>query len=388
MRSKSFLDIKMPRVLISGHLPPPMSGIGTYYQTLLGSSLPKRVNLQFIDTSLRRRAGSETGKWSFSNLASAIGDCFRFTRAVVVYRPEICHIATAVGLSFLKHSVCIAVSRLLGSKVLLHPHCSFNFLYERQGKAWQWFVRKVIGLCHGVVVLSKEWDRLHEMVPGCQIYYLPNAINLSSYVNVGLEKTKLKNNKSCLQVLYLGHLGKEKGSFDLIHAAKTVLHQMNEVVFDLVGGEQIIGDMDQLNSEILDAGLEQFIHVQPAVSEVEKIKLFRSADIFVYPSYHEGMPMAVIEAMACGLPIVATQVGGLLDLVCPDLNGLLVPPGQPDQLAVAIHRLIVDPQIRHSMQAASFQLAQEKFDIENLVSRLVDIYQTLLLPSLKVPVSR
>ncbi len=77
----------------------------------------------------------------------------------MAYRPEICHIATTYGLSFLKHSVCVSIARLLGSKVLLHPHCSFYFLYERQGKVWQWFVRKVVGLCHGVVVLSKEWNK-------------------------------------------------------------------------------------------------------------------------------------------------------------------------------------------------------------------------------------
>jgi glycosyltransferase involved in cell wall biosynthesis len=386
MKPESFFGMRMPRVLISGHLPPPMSGIGTYYQTLLDSSLPRRVSLQFIDTSSRRRPGSETGKWSFLNVVSAVGDCVRFTEAVVVYRPEICHIATAVGLSFLKHSVCIVIARVLGCKVLLHPHCSFYFLYERQSKAWQWFVRKIIGLCHGVLVLSNEWKGLQEANPSCQIFYLPNAINLSSYVDVGREKIELESDKPCLHVLYLGHLGKEKGSFDLICAAKTILGQEQRVVFDLVGQEQVAGDMQQLNIQVVDGGFEQFIHIHPAVTGAEKIKLLRSADIFVYPSYHEGMPMAVIEAMACGLPIIATQVGGLPDLVCPGLNGLLVPAGQPDQLAHAIHQLIVNPQMRYSMQASSFRLAQENFNIEKLVSRLLGIYRVLLLPHQKTPV--
>jgi glycosyltransferase involved in cell wall biosynthesis len=362
-----------------------MSGIGTYYQTLLSSSLPQRASLHFIDTSLRRRPLSETGSWSFSNLLSALVDCGRFTRAVVIYRPEICHIATAFGLSFAKHSVCVAIARLLGCKVLLHPHCSFYALYERQGKPWQWFVRKVVGLCFGVVALSREWKRLQEIIPGCRIYYLPNAINLSSYVPVGQEKIQSKTVESCVQVLYLGYLGRAKGSFDLISAAQKVLARGHRVVFDLVGHELATGEMKQLNSLVVDSGLEQFVHIQPAVDSNKKIELFRSADIFVYPSYHEGMPMAVIEAMACGLPIIATQVGGLPDLVRPGLNGLLVPAGQPDQLADAIQQLLVDPQMRYSMQAASFRMAQENFDIEKIVSGLLEIYQATLLAGYKTP---
>ena len=255
---------------------------------------------------------------------------------------------------------------------------------SKQGKAWQWFVRNVICLCHGVIVLSSEWKGLQEVVPNCQMYYLPNAINLLSYVDVGREKIESKGEKPFLHILYLGHIGKEKGSFDLISAAKTVLRQDYGVVFDLAGQEQVIGDMKQLSTEVVDAGLDQFIHIHPAVTGTEKIKLFRSADIFVYPSYHEGMPMAVIEAMACGLPIIATQVGGLPDLVCPGVNGLLVPAGQPDQLANAIHQLVVNPQLRYSMQTSSFRRAQENFDIEKLVSRLLDIYRALLLPPSQV----
>jgi glycosyltransferase involved in cell wall biosynthesis len=363
-----------------------MSGIGTYYETLLDSSLPRHVNLQFVDTSLRRRPGSETGKWEFSNLVSAVGDCIRFTRAVVVFRPEICHIATAFGLSFLKHSVCIVIARLFGTKVLLHPHCSFSYLYEQRSRTWQWFVRRVVGLCQGIAAVSVEWRGMGEVVPGCQIYDLPNAINLSAYVGVGQAKIESKSDKPLLHVLYLGHIGREKGSFDLVGAAKKVLEQDPRVVFQLVGQEQVNGDIEQLHAEIGAAGLDRLIHILPAVTGEEKIGLFRSADIFVYPSHHEGMPMAVIEAMACGLPIIATQVGGLPDLVDPGVNGLLVPAGEPDQLAIAIEQLVNHPQMRDSMEKESLRLAQEDFDIERLVVRLMAIYQALLLPRQKIAI--
>jgi glycosyltransferase involved in cell wall biosynthesis len=279
--------------------------------------------------------------------------------------------------------MCILVARLLGSKVLLHPHCSLYIFYEQQGKGWQWFVRKIARLCHGIVGLSNEWKRFQQVVPECQVFYLPNAINLLNYADVGQEKIESKCDKPCLHILYLGHLGKAKGSFDLIDAAKLVLQQEHEVSFDLVGQEHTTGEIEQLTTEVVESGLEEFIHIKPAVTGAEKIDVFRSADVFVYPSYHEGMPMAVIEAMACGLPIIATNVGGLPDLINPGSNGLLVPVGQPAQLATAIHQLIVDPQMRHLMQVGSYRLAQENFDIEKLVVRLLGIYQTVLLPRQK-----
>lgn len=89
--------------------------------------------------------------------------------------------------------------------------------------------------------------------------------------------------------------------------------------------------------------------------------------------------MAVIEALACGLPIVATRVGGIPDLVFPGLNGFLVSAGKPDHLANAIQQLIGNSQLRHSMQAASLRLALENFDIEKLVLQLLNIYRAVLL---------
>jgi glycosyltransferase involved in cell wall biosynthesis len=346
---------------------------------LLASSFPGRVNMRFIDTSSRRRPLSKTGSWGVLNLVFAVVDCVRFAWVVLFFRPEICHIATAFGLSFVKHSVCVVIARLLGSKVLIHPHCSYTILYEQRSRGWQSFVRKVIGLCSGVVALSNEWNKLQGIVPGCRIYYLPNAINTQDFIEIGLGKLQAKAVEDCLHILYLGYLGRAKGTFDLILAAKAVLEHEQGVVFDLVGQELTAGELGQLNNQVVDGGLEEFIHIHQPVNGPEKIEAFRTADIFVYPSYHEGMPMAVIEAMACGLPIIASRVGGLPDLVLHGQNGLLVPAGQPDQLAAAIRRLVVDADMRYSMQVVSFQLAQENYDMERLVLKLVDIYNTVLM---------
>jgi glycosyltransferase involved in cell wall biosynthesis len=360
----------MIRVLISGHLPPPMGGIGTYYRTLLNSSLPTQVDLKFVETSSNKRPLSKSGSWSLNNVFSALGDCFRFANAVLEHQPEISHIATAYGLSFVKHSICILIARLMGSKVLLHPHCSFSILYSQKPKSWQWFFRKIIGLTDGVVALSSEWHQLNNIVSSCRVYNLPNGINLIPYCEIGSERKNLRNCQVPLHILYLGYIGKAKGSFDLVLAAEK-LHD-DPIQFDLMGDDHLGWEINQLKKEISEAGLNSLFNIYPPTDGKEKFELLRTADLFTYPSYHEGMPIAIIEAMACALPVVATRVGGIPDLVSPGVNGLLVEAGHPDQLAEAIHRLVIDPDTRKSMQVNSFKIAQEEYDVEKLVIKLVE----------------
>jgi hypothetical protein len=211
-----------PCVLISGALPPPMGGVGFYYQTLLNSSLAQHINFHFVETSSHDRQLSSTGTATFFNFIEAIKDCWRFSKAVFINKPQIAHISTAVGLSFVKHSFCILIARLFGCKVLLHPHCSLSVLYYERPNWWKIYFRQIIRLTNGIIVLSKEWLDLLKIIPERNVYYLPNALNTKTYESIAeahLSDTQAK--KSC-NTLYLGYLGKSKGSFELLTAALDV----------------------------------------------------------------------------------------------------------------------------------------------------------------------
>jgi glycosyltransferase involved in cell wall biosynthesis len=377
MTLKSFENAK-PRILVSGHLPPPMGGIATFYQSLVNSSLPQQVDFCFVETSSQKRTLSQTGTFSFSNLMSAFSDYGRFTKAVIKHRPQLTHIATAFGLSFVKHSVCVIIARSFGSRVLIHPHCGFSILYSDQSRLWRWFFRQIIHLTDGVITLSTEWNQLLTMMPDCPVYYLPNAIDLTAYRAIALDRSLVATNPPQLKILYLGYLGKEKGSFDLVEAARDISTKNIPVRFDLVGEDLSPGEVGQLKNQIEQAGLEKIITLHPPVIGAKKLELLRAADIFIYPSYSEGMPIAVIEAMACGLPIIATRIGGLPDLISDGINGILVDAGCADQLVSAIEYLRLKPDLRSTMQLNNYQGAFDKYDIEKLVPKLVSIYEKVL----------
>lgn len=362
------------RVLISGHLPPPIGGMGTYYQLLLNSSLAKYINYRFVQTSSQKRNLANSGRFTIVNLASAIRDCAKFTQAILSFRPQVAHIGTAFGLSFLKNSYCVLLARLLRKKVLLHPHCSLSYLYTDRSKSWQWFFRQVIRWTDGIVVLSNEWLQLKKIIPDINVYLLPNAINPTDFLNIYEHRISYANRNSPISILYLGYLGKAKGTFDLIEAVQLILDRGITVSFNLVGSELTPGEMELIKQKIATLTLQKSIKLFAPVLGDEKLTLFENADIFIYPSYHEGIPMAVLEAMASGLPIIATKVGGLPDLVKDDINGVMVNPGHPNELADAICFLLQNKTRRLEMGKNSRQFVVEKFNIDQHISKLTEIY--------------
>ncbi len=366
------------RVLVSGHIPPPMGGIAMFYQSLLGSSLPKKVNLMFVQTSSQKRDLADAGKASLSNAVSAVQDCIRFFKAVVKHKPQVSHIATAPGFSFLKHSICVLIANLFGSKILIHPHCSLAALYTDRPERWQKYVRWVLKRTDGLIALSKEWKQIEQILPGLPVFLLPNAINQDDYRLIAQSRINKSPARSVKNVLYLGYLGKTKGTFDLVEAARLVLTRRSDVIFHLVGGELARGEREALQQKINALGLNGNVRLHEPVEYAEKLEYFRQADIFVYPSYYEGMPMAVIEAMASGLPVVASNVGGLPDLVMDNENGLLTPPGDPWSLSDSLNVLLDNVNLCHAMQQKSSKLAAEKYDIEKLVDELIRIYAVYL----------
>lgn len=371
------MDQAKPRVLVSGHLPPPMGGIATYFLALLNSPLPELVDLAFVQTSAQNRTLSRSGRFTLRNLVSAIQDCARFTGSLIKHRPQVTHISTAFGVSFLKHSLCVWIARLGGCRVLLHPRCSITVLYLRRSRLWQWYFRQVIRQTSGVLALSSEWLQLREIVPSCTVYYLPNAIDQTSYREIAEQRLSQPPKEPPLNVLYLGYLGRDKGSFDLIEAAKILKSAGAPLKIHLVGEELHEGEKEALFSRVREEDLEDTVVIHPAAYGSDKLAFFREADLFVYPSYHEGLPNAVLEAMACALPVVATRVGGIPDQVQDGGNGLLVDPANPGQLAQALGRLCQDTTLRRKMQRKSFRFAVERYDMQTYIPRLAGIYRAI-----------
>ena len=124
----------------------------------------------------------------------------------------------------------------------------------------------------------------------------------------------------------------------------------------------------------LAAGLGNAVTFAGWVRGEEKLALLQEAALLALPSYAEGVPIAVLEAMAAGLPVVTTPVGGIPDLIADGRNGLLVQPGDVPALASAINRLLDDPALRGAMGDLNRQQVVAEYDVPRYVDRLLALY--------------
>jgi L-malate glycosyltransferase len=198
--------------------------------------------------------------------------------------------------------------------------------------------------------------------PASRLRMIPNAVDLSRF------EAERRPSGDVVRVAYVGRLRRVKGVGVLLDAWRLLAGE---------GGARLViaGDGDQraeLEAQLDRLGLRDTVELAGEVADVSGV--LRETDVYVQPSFMEGMPNSVLEAMAASLPIVATRVGGNQDLVTDGDNGLLVPPGDAAALAAAIRRLIRDPALARRMGARA-RARVEQFGVPAVTAQLVRAYR-------------
>jgi glycosyltransferase involved in cell wall biosynthesis len=376
LRSKIPNASNQLKLLIAAHIGEPIGGVSIFYETLLKSKLKTQVNLNFVDTSEGGLAFSERGNWSFKNYCNSLTNIIRFTATLLKSSPDIVDIATAYNPSFYKNSVLITLARILGKKVVVQPHCSYKrFLPDPNSFSGRYIVF-ILKHCQGVVVLSKEWEDLKKLIPDLPISYIPNAIDVQSYVVIE-RKTHTKDKK--IRFLYMGHIGREKGCIEIVEAARELKERFgNGFIVNFVGETLKKGELAEIKQLVDDFNCADVVKFHAPEYKSAKIERFSNSDVLLLPSYHEGMPMSVIEAMAAGMPVIATRVGGIPELVIEGETGFLVEPKDITRLIDAMEKFIGEPDLIYKMGKRGRKKAIDEFDIDIKVNKMIGFYKTIL----------
>jgi glycosyltransferase involved in cell wall biosynthesis len=246
-------------------------------------------------------------------------------------------------------------------------------------------LERAASLCSGAELVQNPEDlellgRLG--VPSDKLVLLGNGVDLRRFRPAADEQGRrqiredLGVDKDAVVVGTVARLVWQKGFRELFAAAERLRDTHPEVVFVVVGGS----DPEKADAIAPDelAAARRRGNIVFAGSRDDMESIYHAFDLYVLPSYREGFPRSAMEAAACGLPVIATDIRGCRQVVSPERSGLLVPLRDPVRLVSAIEELVDSPDLRRGMSGAGRQKAEAEFDDRVVVSKTLEAYERVL----------
>lgn len=304
--------------------------------------------------------------------ANVVSKSIAFAKALVSYERildsyEMVHLHMGPRGSYRRKSIMAHIAKNHGKKVILHEH-SGEFARDFDGgtDAYRNSVLRIFEAADKVIVLSEEWRDYF----ASRICDAAKIVILHNGVEAPLEPCDPCSRQD---VLFLGRLDANKSPDVLLRASREALQRYPsmKIVF---GGD---GYPDRYRALAKDLGIADRCEFLGWVSGQDKERLFSEAGIYCLPSKHEGMPMSVIEAMAHGIPVISTNVGGVPQLIETGVNGLLMDVDDEKTLSALLVELAGSPSLRKALGTAGRKTVERKFSVKMAVDSLVDIYDSL-----------
>lgn len=294
----------------------------------------------------------------------------RLLAACALRRVDVVHLHMSTGGSTVRKLPLLRLAGLFGVPTILHIHGSRIELYFNALPAWRRrLLVSSIATASRVVVIGEFWRRYMVETLGCapdKVIVVHNGVPLPP------PPTPRTHVKPCV-ILALGELGPRKGTPELLHALAS-LRTLAPGWRAVVAGN---GPVEQYRAEAAALGLADRLDLPGWVDAVRVQQLLKSSDVFVLPSHSEGLPVAILEAMAAGLPVVTTPVGAIPDLVVHGETGLMVAPGSVEELTDALVAMVTDPKRRATLGARGRRRIEANFTIDGAAARLNALYDEL-----------
>lgn len=355
----------MLRVVMAGPMPPSIGGMATVIDDISRTRLARIVELVLFDTGKRTPPGRSI--WQAIRTRFALWSAWWHALAPASH--TIAHIHTCSGLTYYLDGIFASLAKLRGASVVLHIHgASFDAFLDRLPTPLLWLARRIARRADCVVVLSGEWQqKMRARLPGAKLTVIENGVAEPQRIAA----TKIDGE---ILVLFLGNLCQRKGVWDLVACAANFPDNVRLV---LVGGEEDPGIAERVRAELAQQGLEQRVElIGPAVGEA-KVRWLRQADIFVLPSYAEGVPISMLEALAAGLPAIVTPVGGIPSVLRDEEHALFVTPGDQVALVQAITRLAGDAGQRARLGETARRHVLKNYGVECSAEKYLQLYSKL-----------
>ena len=309
-------------------------------------------------------------KGSLSNLMSFCRALFILPYWLIKEPNSVVHIHGASFNSFYRKFIFIKVSQLFGSKVVYHIHGGqFQFFYETANRRAQNLISNAVNSVDCIICLSGNWRNFFVS------NFKPKKIEVIA--NIIPQRNSISRSDALntfpLNFVFLGDISKPKGVWWLMETCtENKLDWEGKIKIKLAGKGEILS----LLQDIEKNDLEKIMEYVGWISGDEKEQMLKTSDVFILPSYNEGLPISILEAMSYSLPVISTNVGGIPEIVEQHKNGILVEPGNSEQLTEAIDFAINNSKKFLSYGAKNLERVKHHFPV-NVKEELTLLYQSL-----------
>lgn len=283
---------------------------------------------------------------------------------------KIIHIHGASYGSFYRKFIVFVIGKhVFRKKIIYHIHGGgFRMFYEKSNRFSKRLIKLFLRKADLVICLSQSWlEYFSTNHKTRDLVFLPNMIDYP-------QKCENRREHSTINFLFLGLVTESKGIFDLINVIAKNKDKFRNKIRLLIGGN---GKTEQLTDLINKYEIEDIVEFLGWVNGDNKISALNSSNVYILPSYIEGSPVSILEAMSYGMAIIATNIGGIPELVKNKENGLLIEPGNLDQIEKALNYFVMNPGLIESYGAVSEMMIQKHLP-DSVLKKLIDIYQPVL----------
>lgn len=383
------------KILFIAPLPPPYAGPEVQTTILLNSSLKNDFNLIYLCSNLHVK-NQDKGKIDFASSIRFIKLIHKILVIFIIERPRIVYTQLSQNVTgFIRDSIVILACSIFGKKIILHFHGSnFKNFYNNQSRHFRLYIRFVLAKVYAFI-LQAHWTKqiFKQLAPGSHTEVIYNPIQNERF---SFEKKFLNRQPDgTVKIFYMSYLSIAKGFSVLVRAIREIVKDNQDIQFLIAGGiinrERNIfygqdgrkiefEDVDKIVHEIRnDSELcKHTVFLNEINDEQAKRALFLRSDIFVLPSYSEGCPMVILEAMAAGLPVIATPVGALPEIIEEGKNGFFVKIGDHFDLKEKILLLANNPLLRKEMARNNRLLVGNRFTTDKIIPQFSGFFQKVI----------
>ena len=370
------------RWLLVGDLPPPEHGSALSFQTLCRELGRRGYRCRVIDLSRHRDSAPSRMSWARS--AEMPGVLWRFLAGLVERHRRVYIIISQSRAGFVRDMLMVWSASLLGCDVVVHVRGgNYDGFYRGQSRLWRFLIRATLRRTRRIIALSERLRGMYEFDPVVlkRVAVVPNGPPTAL---PGKARIWAPSADRTVRLLYLSNLIQSKGYAHVLQAA-ALLWQESALQFELVFAGRFMRSADdevamsaaeaerRLLARIEAEGLGGVVHYTGPVSGAAKRRLLETSDFLLLPTNyrHEGQPVSIIEAMAHGCVVIATDFRAIPDMVVDGTTGALVGYGQPRQIACAVRRIAADAERYTAMSHAAVRRYRERFTQERHLDAMV-----------------